>query len=128
MRVLLEAHPAPTTAVFDAIGAIGNEFLDRAAAAASATACSADGSTSAEGGGGVRGSGEGCLTAKGVGELAEMNHHLLCALGVGHPALERVCAVARAYGCKSKLTGAGEGLAVGPRTAQMLRMYFNRLV
>ncbi|CAM9474475.1 unnamed protein product, partial [Sphacelaria rigidula] len=84
VRRLLEAHRAPTSAVFDAIGAVADEFLELAAVGA---------------GGG--------LTAEGVAELAEMNHLLLSALGVGHPALERVCAVGREYGCKSKLTGAG---------------------
>lgn len=90
VRCLREAHPAPTAAVFDAIGAVADEFLERAATA-----------TAAEGGAGTG------LTAEAVGELAEMNQQLLCALGVGHPALERVCIVGKTYGCKSKLTGAG---------------------
>ncbi|CAN0351362.1 unnamed protein product, partial [Ectocarpus sp. 4 AP-2014] len=81
VRRLLEAHRPATAATFDAIGSIAAEFLDRAAASP--------------------------LTAECVGELAEMNHRLLCALGVGHPALERVCEVASAHGCRSKLTGAG---------------------
>ena len=38
-----------------------------------------------------------------------MNHPLLCALGVGHPALDKVCTIALEYGLSSKLTGAGGG-------------------
>ena len=38
-----------------------------------------------------------------------MNQHLLNAVGVGHPALDRVCAVARERGLTAKLTGAGGG-------------------
>lgn len=108
MRRLLEAHRSPTTATFDAIGAIASEFLDRAAASVPASATPAatecgDGVAAAAGGGALP-----PLTAECVGELAEMNHRMLCALGVGHPALERVCEIASAHGCKSKLTGAGE--------------------
>lgn len=120
---------APTTAVFDAIEGIAAEFLQRAAASASKVALSRVPSATMPGGESPAGETErmgsefkncaesipGCgaaarrgLTAEGVGELAEMNHHLLCALGVGHSALDRVCAVGRAHRCKSKLTGAGE--------------------
>lgn len=42
-------------------------------------------------------------------ELIEMNHHLLCAMGVGHRAFDTVCQVARECGFPSKLTGAGGG-------------------
>lgn len=38
-----------------------------------------------------------------------MNHHLLNAMGVGHKALDEVCAVAREMGLAAKLTGAGGG-------------------
>jgi mevalonate kinase len=44
-----------------------------------------------------------------VQELWDMNHWLLGALGVSHPALERVRARARARGLACKLTGAGGG-------------------
>ncbi len=120
MRRLLEAHRAPTAATFDAIGAIAAEFLERAAgsvaaaAAAAAAAAPAEGGVLGSGGGGAAAAsaaavgGSPPLTAECVGELAEMNHRLLCALGVGHPALERVCEVAGDHGCRSKLTGAGE--------------------
>ena len=42
-------------------------------------------------------------------ELWEMNHSLLAALGVSHPALELIRAAARAKGLACKLTGAGGG-------------------
>lgn len=114
VRRLLEAHPGPTANTFDAIGAIATEFLERAAA----LAVKNGGSLAIADSEGVLESGDrgGSMTAECVGELAEMNHRLLCALGVGHPALERVCEVARAHGCKSKLTGAGErGVVRGRR-------------
>ena len=38
-----------------------------------------------------------------------MNQHLLNAIGVGHPALDRVCAVAQQFGLPAKLTGGGGG-------------------
>lgn len=105
VRRLLEAHVSATTAIFQAIGAIATEFLERAAASvAGADPPSKDGGKA---GGMPAGGKTAALTAGCVGELAEMNHRLLCALGVGHPALERVCAVAGARGCRSKLTGAG---------------------
>lgn len=116
VRRLLEAHRGPTAATFDAIGEVAAEFVERAAGSAAAAA-------PAEGGVLENGSGSGAgveaeslpLTAECVGELAEMNHRLLCALGVGHPALERVCEVSSAHGCKSKLTGAGESVRVSRR-------------
>eukprot|EP00039_Didymoeca_costata_P013365 m.202242 g.202242 ORF g.202242 m.202242 type:complete len:417 (+) comp15750_c0_seq16:177-1427(+) len=42
-------------------------------------------------------------------ELTELNQHLLCGLGVGHPALDKVWQAARAHGFFAKLTGAGGG-------------------
>ena len=108
VRRLLEAHRAPTAATFDAIGAIAAEFVERAAGSAAAAAPAEGGILGDGGDGGGAEAGSLPLTAECVGELAEMNHRLLCALGVGHPALERVCEVSNAHGCKSKLTGAGE--------------------
>lgn len=109
MRRLLEAHRPATAATFDAIGAIAAEFLHRAAASvpAATPAATECGDGAAAPAAPAAGAGQ-PLTAECVGELAEMNHRLLCALGVGHPALERVCEVASAHGCRSKLTGAGE--------------------
>lgn len=112
VRRLLEAHRGPTAATFDAIGAIAAEFVERAAG--SATAAQAEGGHLSGGGGGAQAESL-PLTAECVGELAEMNHRLLCALGVGHPALERVCEVSSAHGCRSKLTGAGESVRVPRR-------------
>ncbi|KAJ8711255.1 hypothetical protein PYW07_008497 [Mythimna separata] len=44
-----------------------------------------------------------------LAELWDMNHCLLSALGVSHPALELIRAAARAKGLACKLTGAGGG-------------------
>ncbi|XP_047468624.1 mevalonate kinase-like [Penaeus chinensis] len=44
-----------------------------------------------------------------IGELMEINHSLLCALGVSHPSLDRLVGLARASGLRGKLTGAGGG-------------------
>lgn len=38
-----------------------------------------------------------------------MNHHLLCALGVGHPSLSAVVNASEESGMACKLTGAGGG-------------------
>ena len=38
-----------------------------------------------------------------------MNQHMLNAIGVGHPSLDRVCAAATTVGAHAKLTGAGGG-------------------
>ncbi|KAI7825686.1 ribosomal protein S5 domain 2-type protein [Gamsiella multidivaricata] len=43
------------------------------------------------------------------GELVDVNHGLLAALGVSHPALEKVREISAKIGLKSKLTGAGGG-------------------
>ncbi len=45
----------------------------------------------------------------GLGRLASANHNLLCAIGVGHPALDAVVSDARDHGLSAKLTGAGGG-------------------
>eukprot|EP00041_Stephanoeca_diplocostata_P040103 m.1638621 g.1638621 ORF g.1638621 m.1638621 type:complete len:447 (-) comp29351_c0_seq1:52-1392(-) len=44
-----------------------------------------------------------------LGELIDVNQHLLNAIGVGHSALDAVCTVAAAHGARAKLTGAGGG-------------------
>ena len=43
------------------------------------------------------------------GQLMATNHHLLCALGVGHPSLDAVRACCLSRHCECKLTGAGGG-------------------
>ncbi|KAF9135446.1 hypothetical protein BGW39_002913 [Mortierella sp. 14UC] len=43
------------------------------------------------------------------GELVDVNHALLVALGVSHPSLEKVREISSKLGLKSKLTGAGGG-------------------
>lgn len=44
-----------------------------------------------------------------IGTIMEINHGLLNALGVGHPALEQVHKVSAKHGKRCKLTGAGGG-------------------
>ncbi|XP_059175969.1 mevalonate kinase-like [Physella acuta] len=46
---------------------------------------------------------------KTLGELMELNHNLLNAMGVGHPTLDQIVAVTKKHGFHSKLTGAGGG-------------------
>jgi len=41
--------------------------------------------------------------------LFNINHNLLCALGVSHPSLDTIVAEANKAGFPSKLTGAGGG-------------------
>lgn len=41
--------------------------------------------------------------------LVRMNHGLLNAIGVGHPALDAICLITRKHGVETKLTGAGGG-------------------
>lgn len=43
------------------------------------------------------------------GLLFRTNHHLLCALGVGHPSLSAVVEASASHGLSCKLTGAGGG-------------------
>ncbi|KAF9353962.1 hypothetical protein BGX26_008267 [Mortierella sp. AD094] len=43
------------------------------------------------------------------GDLVDVNHGMLAALGVSHPALEKVREISSKFGLKSKLTGAGGG-------------------
>ncbi len=38
-----------------------------------------------------------------------VNQHLLNAIGVGHPSLDRVCGIAQRIGLSAKLTGGGGG-------------------
>lgn len=54
------------------------------------------------------------------GDLFRVNHHLLNALGVGHPALTVVVEESQKQGMSCKLTGAGGGgcaITLVPRTA-----------
>jgi mevalonate kinase len=48
-------------------------------------------------------------TSTKIEELVELNQHLLNAIGVGHPALDTVCAATKKFGLAAKLTGAGGG-------------------
>jgi mevalonate kinase len=41
--------------------------------------------------------------------LCDVNHFILCSLGVGHPALTAVWEASRRHGMACKLTGAGGG-------------------
>lgn len=80
------AQPGVTTRIFEAIGEITESFLAlarpahatnghaTAPARASTTACASSSSSA----------------VATIGSLVQMNHHLLCALGVGHAALDQV--------------------------------------
>lgn len=46
---------------------------------------------------------------KELGQLIDMNHSLLCCLGVSHPTLEKIMQVAKEHSLNAKLTGAGGG-------------------
>ena len=72
VAALRAAHPAVTEQIFRSMAQIADSFL-----------ATANGGAGGEGGGvdGV------------IGSLVRMNHHLLCALGVGAPALDRVVAI-----------------------------------
>lgn len=58
------------------------------------------------------------LAFKALDELVDINHALLCALGVSHASLDRLVSIARSHGLHAKLTGAGGGgfgIVVVPR-------------
>jgi mevalonate kinase len=42
-----------------------------------------------------------------IEKMIDINHKLLCCLGVGHPALEKIVQLSEKYGFHTKLTGAG---------------------
>ncbi len=78
---LLKELPSPTNKLFDAIHSISELFVN----------------------GGTRDESE-------ISTLMAMNHHILCALGVGHPALDTVMKICKENGFNGcKLTGAGGG-------------------
>lgn len=85
---LAKAHPKLAKAGSEAIDAVGEEFT---------TIMAAD-----------RRREDSALTADVVGRLVEVNHHLLRALGIDDPDVERVRAIARQYGCRSKMIALGE--------------------
>jgi mevalonate kinase len=41
--------------------------------------------------------------------MIDENQKLLCELGVGHEAIDKICAITASFGLHSKLTGAGGG-------------------
>lgn len=84
VKSLKETFPPIVLPIFDSIQAITNTFISKMS------------------------------TDQGISEaelasLVNMNHHLLCALGVGHKALDEVAEVSAALGFACKLTGAGGG-------------------
>jgi len=118
VRQLHHRFPLPTQYIFDAIEAIGEEFLQKVVGVGDGSDdengeeedVDADGSTTmtTKSHHFVKdGMEEGHLEL--VGQLMAMNHGLLCSLGVGHPQLELVCRETKEKGgFISKLTGAGE--------------------
>ena len=90
VRVLHDKMPAVVQPILASIEAISQRFLQ-------IVECDGEGE-------------QGSDSAQGdVGELMDVNHELLNALGVGHPSLTAVRDLSRAHGCSSKLTGAGGG-------------------
>jgi mevalonate kinase len=98
VRELHGLMPAVFDLIFDAMEAVSDSFLAR-----------------------VReGNPDGHPEAAGtLQELVRVNHNLLGAIKVGHPALDEVCRLGTAHGFESKLTGAGGGgcayTLLGPR-------------
>ena len=101
VRTLHEAHPAATKHMFEAIGTIADGFLALTRTTGGAAAKSAADPT-------VEPSDDAGELAT-IGQLVSMNHHLLCAIGVGHAALDQVVSITREEGLPTKLTGAGGG-------------------
>lgn len=98
VRRLRDALPGPVDHVIAAIQGVTDAALAAIAAdAAPAPAPPADAAPQPH-----------ALLAR-LQELVRLNHSLLNALGVGHPALEAVVGDAGAQGFASKLTGAGGG-------------------
>ncbi|KAL1524305.1 hypothetical protein AB1Y20_019207 [Prymnesium parvum] len=87
VKKLHEKHPHATSRIFESIGAVTEEFLALASRSASFDA----------------------EALERIGSLVTINHHLLCALGVGAPELEQVRALTEREGLPTKLTGAGGG-------------------
>ena len=88
---LKAAQPQIISHIFDAMAEIASRFLSIPALPSSATPD------------------ERTKMVQTIGELVTMNHHLLNAIGVGHPALDEVVAITKEEGLPTKLTGAGGG-------------------
>ena len=80
-----EAYPALVGALLDALRAVAHRVRDALAAPGPAG------------------------DAEALATCARVSHGVLCALGVGHASLDRVCAAAARRGLGAKLTGAGGG-------------------
>lgn len=82
VKALRDAFPAVVQPIFSSIQAIADTFLSSMSSS---------------------------ISEADLASLVSMNHHLLCALGVGHGALDEVHAASAALGFACKLTGAGGG-------------------
>ncbi|KAJ1412256.1 GHMP kinase [Ochromonadaceae sp. CCMP2298] len=91
VRSLHDAHPSVVLPILDSVEQISLKFLQLI------DSCDAGGDEA-----------YGQLVVQ-AGQLMALNHGLLCALGVGHPALTAVVEASQALGFPCKLTGAGGG-------------------
>jgi mevalonate kinase len=104
VRELLTKYPNVVGPVLESIEAISHRaelLLDSLSALSSSSAALS--STATESGT------EAAIIHTSLQDLFVVNQHLLNALGVGHVALDRVCAMAQERGLAAKLTGAGGG-------------------
>ena len=104
VAALRAAQPDAMTRIFEAIGCIADSFL--ALAKPTDPAETAAASVPSDAAAAATGAADELST---IGTLVRMNHHLLCALGVGAPALDAVVSVTQEEGLPTKLTGAGGG-------------------
>lgn len=110
VRALHDAYPAVIKPIIAAIQAIADEVLALVQARARAGDGEADGTSGASAAPAATSSP--ALTESEYStlcRLAKINHGLLNAVGVGHPALDAVCQAAASHGWAGKLTGAGGG-------------------
>lgn len=85
-----EAYPKIVKPILEAIGELGQNFLD--------TVAEMDNRSDQEE-----------THYRVLGDLFELNQALLASLGVSHQALDHVCSILRQFGMRGKLTGAGGG-------------------
>jgi mevalonate kinase len=99
VKAYLAKYPSVIGPIMDSIEGVSQRFLEIA---------EREGEAAAAGGGGSL---EACLARdyEEISDLMDLNHKLLCILGVSHPSLEQVREVSARHGRTCKLTGAGGG-------------------
>ena len=116
VAALRAAQPEAIQHIFASIASIADRFLALARPPAAASSASSSGGGDGGGKGGqaaaCNGSAESSTSSDElttIGTLVRMNHHLLCAIGVGAPALDEVVSITAEEHLPTKLTGAGGG-------------------